>query len=160
MITRTVLAALLFVAMPHVSYAGDEEECPEAFRGASITAADIHDGVTLTFTTEHARILQLRDELRSVATMLEQKGTEVQTASYDEDVEFPPVDLEVYDVDGGARVSVRASRPRDIPELRVLARSFERYWEGSKCHGDFVVQETPKKKPAKQTRRSTRTARR
>jgi hypothetical protein len=113
----------------------DVEDCPEAFRGASISTADIRDGVTLTFTTEHARIAIMRDELRTVASMVEQKGTEVQTTSYEEDVEFPPLDLEVFDVTGGARVSVRASRPRDIPELRVLAKSFEKFWATSKCNG-------------------------
>ncbi|HTL36552.1 MAG TPA: hypothetical protein VL326_25640 [Kofleriaceae bacterium] len=163
MITRTVLAGLLLVAAPHTGYADDESgtECPAAFRGASITASDIRDGVTLTFTTEHARITQMRDELRSVATLLEQKGTEVQTASYDEDVAFPPVDLEVFDVEGGARVSVRASRPRDIPELRTLAKSFEHYWETSQCHGDYVVivPEVTKKR-ANQSRRPARSARR
>ncbi|HUS27364.1 MAG TPA: hypothetical protein VMZ53_02615 [Kofleriaceae bacterium] len=163
MTTRTVLAALLLVAIPHTSFAGEptDDECPEAFRGASISAGDLRDGVTLTFTTEHTRILQLRSELRSVATALEQKGTEMQTSSYEEDVEFPPVDLEVFDVDGGARVSVRASRPRDIPELRVLAKSFEKYWSTSTCHGDFIVTpEVPAKKPAAKARRSTRQARR
>jgi hypothetical protein len=165
MITRTVLAALLFVAAPHIARADEpppSDECPEAFMGASITASEIRDGVTLTFTTEHARIAEMRDELRTVATLLEQKGTEVQTASYDEDVAFPPVDLEVFDVEGGARVSVRASRPRDIPELRTLAKSFEQFWATSRCHGDFVVvPEVPKKqKQSHQARRALRTARR
>jgi hypothetical protein len=155
---RTGLVALLLVAAPHIAYA-DEDECPEAFLGASISAADIHDGVTLTFTTEHGRMSRLRDELRSVATLLEQKGTEIQTASYEEDVAFPPVDLEVFDVEGGARVSVRASRPRDIPELRTLAKSFERFWSTSKCHGDYVVvPEAPKHRPS-QARRPIRSAR-
>jgi hypothetical protein len=149
--TPTVLAALLLVATPHIAMA--EEDCPEAFRGASISTSDIRDGVTLTFTTEHARIALMRTELRTVASMVEQKGTEVQTTSYEEDVEFPPLDLEVFDVIGGARVSVRASRPRDIPELRVLARSFEKFWATSKCNGDVLV-EVPKQKPAKQPRRS------
>lgn len=138
MTARIALYALALVAAPHIASA-DNDDCPPAFRGASITAAEIHDGVTLTFTTAAPRIDQMRTELRAVAVILEQKGTEVQTASYDEDVAFPPVDLEVFDISGGARVSVRASRPRDIPELRELAKSFERFWAASKCHGDMVA---------------------
>jgi hypothetical protein len=155
---RTGLVALLLVTAPHIAYAG-EDDCPEAFLGASISATEIRDGVTLTFTTEHTRITRMRDELRSVATLLEQKGTEVQTASYEEDVAFPPVDLEVFDVEGGARVSVRASRPRDIPELRTLATSFERFWATSKCNGDYVVVPEMPKKRSKQARRPIRSAR-
>lgn len=134
------VAAIFVVTTPHVVAADDGKACPDAFRGASITTANIHDGVTLTFTTEHGRIARLRDVLREVATELEQRGTEVQTASYDEDVAFPPVDLEVFDILGGARVTVRASRPRDIPGLRELATSFAKYWATSECNGDVVVQ--------------------
>ena len=134
------VTAVLVVAAPHVVAADDSKECPDAFRGASITTTNIHDGVSLTFTTEHARIAKLRDELRAVAMELEQRGTEVQTASYDEEVEFPPIELDVFDINGGARVSVRASRPRDIPGLRELATSFAKYWATSECNGDVVVQ--------------------
>jgi hypothetical protein len=132
--------AVVVVTAPHVVAADDSKACPEAFRGASITTATIHDGVTLTFTTEHARIATLRDVLRAVAMELQRRGTEVQTASYDEDVGFPPIELDVFDVSGGARVSVRASRPRDIPGLRELATSFAKYWATSECNGDVVVQ--------------------
>ena len=140
--------AVVVVTAPHVVAADDSKACPDAFRGASITTANIHDGVTLTFTTEHARIEKLRDMLRAVAMELEQRGTEVQTASYDEDVEFPPIELDVFDVNGGARVNVRASRPRDIPGLRELALTFTKYWATSECNGDVVVQrESQKPKP-------------
>lgn len=140
MITRIAVAAAFLVATPHmVRTARADGDCPEAFRGAAVSTASIHDGVTLTFTTGANRLELLRDQLREVAMMLEQKGTEVQTASYDEDVEFPPVDLDVRDIDGGAIVRVRASRPRDIPELRELAKSFQRYWQTSSCQGDGVA---------------------
>src|SRR5512143_2428163 len=130
MIIRIAVAAAFVVAAPHmVRSARSDDDCPEAFRGAAVKTAVIDDGVALTFTTAAARMALLRDQLREVAMMLEQKGTETQTASYDEDVEFPPVDLDVKDVDGGARVTVRASRPRDIPELRELAKSFEAFWQ-------------------------------
>src|SRR3954463_6820723 len=125
---RIALPVLLVVAAPHIVRTARAEDCPEAFRGAAITATSVYDGVALTFTTDASRILTLRSELREVAMELEQKGTEVQTASYDEEVAFPPVDLDVVDIEGGARVRVRASRPRDIPELRELAMSFQRYW--------------------------------
>ena len=141
------VAAVVVVTNPHVVSADDSNACPEAFRGASITAANIQDGVTLTFTTEHDRIAKLRDELREVASALEERGTLVQTASYDEAVEFPPVDLEVFDIQGGARVRVRASRPRDLPGLRELATSFTKYWATSACNGDLAAQrETQKPK--------------
>jgi hypothetical protein len=134
-----IAAAFVVVAAPHVVHADDSHACPAAFQGASITSANIHDGVTLTFTTEHGRITKLREGLRVVAEALEQRATEYQTASYDEDAEFPPVDLEVFDVLGGARVSVRASRPRDIPGLRELAISLMKYWATTGCSGDLLA---------------------
>ncbi|HSD88474.1 MAG TPA: hypothetical protein VLB44_13195 [Kofleriaceae bacterium] len=161
MITRIAVAAAFVVAAPHmVRSARADDDCPEAFRGAAITTAPIRDGVALTFTTAADRLELMRDELREVAMMLEQKGTEVQTASYDEDVEFPPVDLDVKDIDGGARVRVRASRPRDIPELRELAKTFELYWQTSSCHGDEVAKAPATRRMMKPEARRTREARR
>jgi hypothetical protein len=157
MITRIAVAAVFVVAAPHMVHsARADDDCPEAFRGATVTTAPIHDGVTLTFTTSANRLEMMRDELREVAMMLEQKGTEIQTASYDEDVEFPPVDLDVKDIDGGARVRVRASRPRDIPELRELAKSFEQYWQTSTCHGDAVATAPATRKLVKPDTRQAR----
>jgi len=162
MISRIAVAAAFVVAAPHmVRSARADDDCPDAFRGAAVTTAVIEDGVALSFTTAADRLEPMRDELREVAMMLEQKGTEFQTASYDEDVEFPPVDLDVKDIEGGARVSVRASRPRDIPELRELAKTFEQYWQTSACHGDEVATSAPPRKPTKsQARHPTQQARR
>jgi len=74
------------------------------------------------------------------------------------------VDLDVTDVEGGARVRVRASRPRDIPELRELATSFEHYWETSACHGDLNAnvknEKATKKRFTRSARRMTRHVRR
>lgn len=157
-ILLTSLAA--FVAAPHIVRA--EPDCPDAFRGAAITSSQIHDGVALTFTTEGAKVDIMRDQLRELAMMIEQKGTQVQTASYDEDVEFPSLDIDVKDMAGGALVSVRASRPRDIPELRELATSFQRYWDASSCRGDEVAKAPPAevKPAAKKKQQARRQARR
>ena len=158
-ILLTSLAVL--VAAPHIVRA--EPDCPDAFRGAAISTNQIHDGVALTFTTEGTKVDLMRDQLRELAMMIEQKGTQMQTASYDEDVEFPSLDIDVKDTAGGALVSVRASRPRDIPELRELATSFQRYWDASSCHSDEVAKAPPAVVPQKQTSRkqqARRTARR
>ena len=145
----------LVVAAPHIVLA--EPDCPDAFRGAAISATQIHDGIALTFTTDAPKIDLMRDQLRELATMIEQKGTLVQTASYDEDVEFPSLDIDVKDMAGGALVSVRASRPRDIPELRELATSFQRYWDASSCHGDEVAKAPPAEvKPAAKKKQQAR----
>jgi hypothetical protein len=158
----TLLTSLaVLVAAPHIVRA--EPDCPDAFRGAAITTNQIHDGVALTFTTDGTKVDIMRDQLRELAMMIEQKGTEVQTASYDEDVEFPSLDIDVKDMAGGALVSVRASRPRDIPELRELATSFQRYWDASSCHGDDVAKAPPGdvvKPAAKKKQRARRQARR
>lgn len=147
------------VAAPHIVRA--EPDCPDAFRGAAISTNQIHDGVTLTFTTDGTKVDLMRDQLRELAMMIEQKGTQQQTASYDEDVEFPSLDIDVKDTTGGALVSVRASRPRDIPELRELATSFQRYWDASSCHGDEVAKAPPAiVKPAAKKQQARRTARR
>lgn len=150
----------LVVAAPHIVRA--ETDCPDAFRGAAIKSTEIHDGVALTFTTDGSKVEIMRDQLRELATMIEQKGTQVQTASYDEDVEFPSLDIDVKDMAGGALVSVRASRPRDIPELRELATSFQRYWDASSCRGDEVAKAPPAVvKPAvKKKQQARREARR
>jgi len=157
---KSLLTSLLIVATAHIAHA--EPDCPDAFRGAAISSAQIHDGISLTFQTDATKVELMREQLRELAMMIEQKGTEVQTASYDEDVEFPSLDIDVKDIGGGAKVSVRASRPRDIPELRELATSFERYWEASSCKGDEVAKTPPKPDARKQQARRapTRQARR
>jgi hypothetical protein len=155
-----ILTSLLLVAGTHIVQA--EPDCPDAFRGAAISSAQIRDGVALTFQTDATKVELMRDQLRELAMMIEQKGTEVQTASYEEEVEFPSLDIDVKDIGGGAQVNVRASRPRDIPELRELASSFQRYWDSSSCHGNEVAK-TPAPQPARkqQARRApTRQARR
>lgn len=156
---KSLLTSILIVATAHIAHA--ETDCPPAFQGAAISSAQIHDGVSLTFRTDATKVDMMREQLRELAAMIEQKGTEVQTASYDEDVEFPSLDIDVKDIGGGAQVSVRASRPRDIPELRELATSFERYWDASSCKGDEVAKAPARSGPRKQTRRApTRQARR
>ena len=142
-----ILTSLLLVAGTHVVHA--EPDCPDAFRGAAISSSQIRDGVSLTFQTDAGKVHLMREQLRELAMMIEQKGTEVQTASYEEEVEFPPLDIDVKDIGGGAKVSVRASRPRDLPELRELASSFQRYWDSSTCHGNEIAKTPAPQQPAR-----------
>ncbi|NVB84963.1 MAG: hypothetical protein HOV81_41735 [Kofleriaceae bacterium] len=113
-----------------------ENQCPIVFRGAKVAQKPQKNGVTLEFTTSKKdNVEELRTQLREVAVMIEQHSTEMQTdASEKEDVSFPPVDLEVTNIDSGARVTIRAARFRDIPVVQELARSFtEDVWPTTDC---------------------------
>jgi hypothetical protein len=132
---RSILAAsaclVAFTAPAHA----DESECPAAFQGVQVSAAELRDGVSIDFRNPNrAHVRQMRVQLREVAEMLEQHGTQLQTTGdEDEHVEFPPVDLDVKNITTGARVTVRAARLRDVPVIRELAFGFAEFWGESPC---------------------------
>lgn len=142
---RNVVIATSLLVLTASSAHADEQECPTAFRGAKLTAAKSPGGVTLEFRNQNRDALGLmREQLREVADMVEQHGTQKQTASEDEEVEFPPVDIDVKDVSLGARVTVRASRLRDLTAVRELAFGFAEYWKTSACVEQFVSVRGPR----------------
>ena len=114
--------------------ASEADECPAAFQGARVKATKLREGVSIEFkNTNRAQLQDMRDQLREVAQMIEQQSTLTQTASFDEPVDFPPVDLMVADIAQGARVTVRAARFRDIPALQEIAFGFAEFWKQSSC---------------------------
>jgi hypothetical protein len=124
-----ILASCVLAATPAHA---DDDECPQAFRGARVRAENSPGGVHLVFRNR-ANVSLMREQLRQIADMLERHGTERQTSSEDEEVEFPPVDIEVKDIALGARVTIRVSRLRDLTSVRELAFGFAEYWKGSVC---------------------------
>ncbi len=131
---KLLIAAGCMLALAATAQADDSEDCPAAFKGAKVTATKTPGGVRLEFRNgNRATVQDMRDQLRAVGEMIEEHGTQVQTASDDEAVEFPPVDVEVKDIVLGARVTVRASRLGDIPALRELAFGFAEHWKTSAC---------------------------
>jgi hypothetical protein len=119
--------------------ADGEEECPAAFQGASVKAEKMPGGVRIEFRNGNRAIVDdMREQLRAIGEMIEQHGTQQQTAGEDDEVEFPPVDIDVKDIVLGARVTVRASRLRDIPALRELAFGFQEFWKTSPCNTPLV----------------------
>lgn len=111
-----------------------DEECPQAFRGARVSAENSPGGVRLEFRNGNRKSVELmREQLREIAEMLERHGTERQTSGEDDEVEFPPVDIDVKDIALGARVTVRVSRLRDLTAVREMASGFAEYWKGSVC---------------------------
>ncbi len=120
---------------------GSPDECPVAFQGARVKAKKAREGVVLEFKNPNrAQLQDMRDQLREVAQMIEQQSTLTQTASLDEPVEFPPVDLIVADIAQGARVTVRAARFRDIPALQEIAFGFAEFWKQSSCSMSNIAQ--------------------
>ena len=130
-----IVVSACLVALTSEAIAEDEsEECPVAFQGARVKATKLREGVALEFkNTNRAQLQDMRDQLREVAQMIEQQSTLTQTASLDEPVDFPPVDLIVADIAQGARVTVRAARFRDIPALQEIAFGFAEFWKQSSC---------------------------
>lgn len=97
-------------------------------------------GVRLEFRNGNRQSVALmREQLREIADMLERHGTERQTSGEDEEVEFPPVDIDVKDIALGARVTVRVSRLRDLTSVREMAFGFAEYWKGSVCGQEPLV---------------------
>lgn len=130
-----IVVSACLVALTSEAIAEEEpEECPAAFQGARVKATKLREGVALEFkNTNRAQLQDMRDQLREVAEMIEQQSTLTQTASLDEPVDFPPVDLMVADIAQGARVTVRAARFRDIPALQEIAFGFAEFWKQSSC---------------------------
>lgn len=140
---RTIMVASTFcvaLSSPALAQVDEEEECPLAFQGARVSAVKTTEGVALEFkNTNRAQLPLMRAQLREVADLIEERSTLTQTASVDEAVEFPPVDMAVKDIAHGARVTVRAARLRDIPALREIAFGFAEFWQRSPCTAPLTV---------------------
>src|SRR6187402_1030636 len=102
--------------------------CPAAMRGVVLVSRKISGGVSLEFTSPRRRqVPGLREQLREAALAVETyskaplRGWMMAPAQRP----IPPIDISVNDVGAGARVSVRAQRARDLPELLDLARALE-----------------------------------
>lgn len=135
---RAIIAAsacVVTLAVPAYAQVEEEPDCPLVFIGVKVTTADVRDGVSIEFRNPNgANVEEMRAQLREVAQLLEDHGTQVQTTGADdEEVDFPPVDISVKNIARGARVTVRAARYRDIPVLRELAYGFAEFWETSPC---------------------------
>jgi hypothetical protein len=139
---KALIAASCALALAVPAYAQEPppvEECPEAFRGATVRAAKVPGGVRLEFRNgDKVRLVEMRQQLREISEMIEQHGTQQQTSSEQDEVEFPPVDIDVKDIVLGARVTVRASRLRDLPAIRELAFGFAEFWKTSACNTPLV----------------------
>ena len=135
-----IAASCLLAVAAGTATADDGDECPEAFRGATVRAQKQPGGVSLEFRNgNRAAVQDMRDQLRAVADMIEQHGTERMTSGEDdEEVDFPPVAIGVTDIVLGARVTVRATRLRDIPTIRALAFEFAANWKTSVCYEPLV----------------------
>lgn len=133
------IIASCLLALAGTAYA-DEEECPPAFRGAKVTAQLHPSGAQLDFRSgNRANLPMMRVQLREVAVVLEEKGTEKQTSSDAETVEFPPVDIDVKNTTSGALVTVRVTRPGDLTPIRELAFGFAEFWKSSVCVAPPVI---------------------
>lgn len=137
---RSIIAASICLVALAGPARAQEEECPIAFIGAKVAAAKTRDGVSLEFKNPNrAHVQHMREQLREVADLIEEHGTQQQTTgAEDEEVEFPPVDVSVKDIGTGARVTVRAARFRDIPAIQELAFGFAEFWKTSACNAPLV----------------------
>jgi len=138
---KALIAASCMFALVGAARADDgNAECPAPFQGAAVSAAKAPAGVTLEFRNgERSAVTEMREQLRAVAGMIEQRGTERMTVSETDAVEFPPVAIDVKDTLMGARVTVRATRLSDISAIRDLAFGFAEYWKTSPCNEPLVT---------------------
>lgn len=131
---KALIAASLALALAGNAHA-DGETCPASFLGAVVRAEAIPGGVTLEFRNGNSETLGLmRDQLRDIAQTIERHGTERQTASDTDRVDFPPVVFDIKDIVSGARVTVRMTRLGDLTAIRELAYGFVEYWKKSPCN--------------------------
>jgi hypothetical protein len=134
LLMKPLIIASCMLALAATASAQATEECPPAFKGAKVTARLHPSGARLEFRSgNRATMALMRYQLREVATMLEEKGTKRQTVSDTEEVEFPPVDIEVKNITAGALVTVRVTRLQDLTPIRELAFGFAEYWNSSMC---------------------------
>ncbi len=119
-----------------------DRRCPEAMRGVVLVSRQISGGVALEFTSPRRRqVPGLREQLREAALAVEtySKAMLREAAHAPAQLQFPPLEISVNDVGAGARVSVRAQRARDLPELLDLARQLELFWSHSDCNEDLLA---------------------
>jgi hypothetical protein len=136
---KALIAASCVLALAGTARA--DGECPPSFQGAVVRANAVPGGVALEFRNGNKESVNpMRDQLRGIARMIEQHGTERQTASDTDEVDFPPVDITVKDIVLGARVTVRATRLGDLEAIRELAYGFVEYWKTSPCYAPAVSQ--------------------
>ncbi len=103
------------------------DACPVGVEGARIAIADAPGGADLTLTASADRVPELRQRLRDAASLygvgahrgLGHHGAHLGAQRHGLRLtELPPLDARVEDVDGGARMHLRAKVPSQADELR------------------------------------------
>ncbi len=113
------------------------KSCPFGVSGADVVVNDTPDGVVMTFTTTPDKLSDLRERVADAAAM---HGPGEQVGKGHEDssttgakhgeggnhglkaMQFPPMRATMDKVDNGAKLTLSAQVPADVPALRAKAR--------------------------------------
>lgn len=100
-----------------------DHECPMNVDGADVSAEDVDGGVALVFTTaEPDQVEELRERVRGMAEMHQRRATSGAGGMGRGMMMHPPSSSTVVDIEGGARLEMRADAPDDVTALRQHVR--------------------------------------
>jgi hypothetical protein len=129
-----VVTGVQGTSLAQVGLQTDPLECPEGLRESALSARPVERGVELSFTSATApQVKLLREELRMLAKVLEHRSRMVPDPREPDTVPIPPLEIMVNDAAFGARLTIHAVRPDDVPGLHALGRGLEDAWVESAC---------------------------
>lgn len=115
----------------------DKRDCPDFVRGSKLSVTQIDQGVVVTLTTPtEASVQSLRTMAHNAAGYVEsneRKGTKAPAKQGSAEGQLPPLDITVTDIDGGAKVSVKAQNKGDVGAVREQAKKIEEMWKTDAC---------------------------
>ena len=133
------------VEVPPATTSGDQEgagvaampaaDCPMLVPETSVASSEVDGGAALTFTTAAGdRVEDLRARVRSMAARVEARGTGGMARHHGgASTPLPPVQAQVFDVDGGARMELRAIDPGEVALVREHVREHGSMMRAGTC---------------------------
>ncbi len=130
--------------------------CPMRIPGTEVAAADVDGGVSLSFTTSTDDVAELRQRVRRMADMHNERGGHMMMGGHGESprgaehqhgaqsgathegdgrggMMMPPATASVEDVEGGARVVLRPQDPAQLAALQEHVRTKAQQMAGGEC---------------------------
>jgi hypothetical protein len=114
------------------------DTCPMQVAGTTVTPADVEGGVALVFTTGSASVVELRQRVRRMAEMHDQRGASG-GMRMGGGMMMPAATATVEDIEGGARLVLRPKNPAQLEALREHARMRA----GRMARGECPLRGTP-----------------
>lgn len=134
---RSRPTAAASTAPPHQHSPGDADQagkmakmCPMKVSGTTVAATEVDNGIGLSFTTTTGDIAELRQRVRRMAQMHNQRGDHTMMGG---EMMMPPASAAAEDIEGGVQLVLQPRDSGQLGALREHVRTKARRMAGGEC---------------------------